>query len=122
MRYRTTPARDRPPGCSSTCSRRCPATTRCRAAEGGIALGLHRDVLAGQRGVLPGAAFGIGLAAADARFSVHIDTGLSAHGNAHADFGAGIAAPAVVGHMRLARFQQDVTGRIQAERVARAQS
>uniref|UniRef100_A0A914YSD6 Uncharacterized protein n=1 Tax=Panagrolaimus superbus TaxID=310955 RepID=A0A914YSD6_9BILA len=86
------------------------------ATQRGIALGLHRDVLAGQRGVLPGAALGICLAAANTRFGVHIHAGLRAYRDPHADFGAGIAALAAVGHMRLARFQQDVAGRIQTER------
>lgn len=88
------------------------------ATQRGIALGLHRDVLAGQRGVLPGAALGIGLAAANTGFGVHVHAGLRPNRDAHADFRAGIAALAAVGHMRLACFQQNVAGRIQAERVA----
>ncbi|MNM95784.1 hypothetical protein D3C81_1082420 [compost metagenome] len=86
-----------------------------RAAQRGVTLGLQRDVLAGQRGVLPGVAVRVRLAAAHAGFGIHIHARLRAHHHANAYFGAGIAALATVCHVRLARFQQDVAGRIQAE-------
>lgn len=87
----------------------------------GVTLGLERDVLAGERGVLPGGAVRVGLAAAHAGFGVHVYAGLCAHLDAHAHFSSRIAALALVLKMRLVCFQQDVAGRIQRRRVAGAE-
>ena len=65
-------------------------------AQGGVTLGLERDVLAGERGVLPGGAVRVGLAAAHAGFGVHVCAGLRAYCDTHAHLCASVAALAAM--------------------------
>ena len=80
------------------------------ATQGRVAIGLERDVPTRQRGVLPGGAVRIGLAAARTGFGIHVHTGLGAHRHAHAHLDACVVAAGAVGDMRLACLQQDVSG------------